>query len=89
VQWLFWEGSFDFEERTIHGSEAQAAELERFVQATRPYGPAVLRASDAARAASRLIRGASHRARGIFGGGSLLSRASRDERRRGEGEKGK
>lgn len=43
VQWLFWEESFTFEERVIHGSGAQAAELERFVQATRPYSDARLR----------------------------------------------
>lgn len=54
VQWLFWEGSFSFEERVIHGSDAQAAELERFVQATRPYSPARLGVSAAAVRAARL-----------------------------------
>ena len=39
VQWLWWEGGFDFEEVQIHGLEAQEAELERFVRATCPYPP--------------------------------------------------
>jgi hypothetical protein len=78
VQWLFWEGSFDYEERTIHGSHAQAAELERFVQATRPYGRALLRASDAGREVSRLLRGAVRRARNL-GGERLSNDESKDE----------
>jgi hypothetical protein len=58
VQWLFWDGSFGFSERTIHGSEAQAAELARFVRETRPYPPAALRAADTGvRVASLLRRG--------------------------------
>ena len=47
VQWLFWEGSFEFEERVIHGSDAQAAELRRFVREVRPYSPVVLGAAGA------------------------------------------
>jgi hypothetical protein len=37
VQWLFWEGGFDFHERTIHGVDSIAHELEAFVQNTHPY----------------------------------------------------
>jgi hypothetical protein len=37
VQWLFWDDAFQFSERTIHGVENEAAELERFVQQNRPY----------------------------------------------------
>jgi len=47
VQWLFWEGSFRFSEVTIHGVDAIQAELERYVQATRPY-PRPLLAADRA-----------------------------------------
>ena len=36
-QWLFWEGSFGFKERLIHGVENQAAELEGYVRRVRPY----------------------------------------------------
>jgi hypothetical protein len=66
VQWLFWTGSFEYAERTIHGSDAQAAELQRFVNARRPYPAALLRASAAAREVSRLARGAARRARRAF-----------------------
>jgi hypothetical protein len=37
VQWLFWDGSFEYEERTIHSLDAIDRELERFVQSTAPY----------------------------------------------------
>jgi hypothetical protein len=66
VQWMFWSDGFDYFERTIHGSDAQAAELERFVRAIRPYSPALLGASDAARQALRLARGATRRLRRLF-----------------------
>jgi hypothetical protein len=66
VQWLFWSDRFDYDERTIHGSGAQAAELERFVRQTRPYAPGILRASDAARQAARLARGAARRFRRLL-----------------------
>lgn len=56
VQWLFWEGSFSFSERTIHGVENIASELERFVREVRPY-PAWLVGADAAmRNAATLAR---------------------------------
>jgi hypothetical protein len=37
VQWMWWDGSFDFEEVTIHGVQAQESELERFAQAHCPW----------------------------------------------------
>ena len=37
VQWLFWEGSFNYSETIIHGTECIAAELQRFVQCTDSY----------------------------------------------------
>jgi hypothetical protein len=37
VQWLFWDHAFTYAERTIHGLDNIAAELEGFVQAIRPY----------------------------------------------------
>lgn len=40
VTWLFWEGSFTFEEVTIHGVDAQQDELARFVQAHYRHSPA-------------------------------------------------
>lgn len=49
VQWMFWNGSFEFGERIIHGSDNQAAELERFVRSTHPYPRWALRSSDGAR----------------------------------------
>lgn len=55
VQWLFWEGSFTAAERTIHGSDAQAAELAAFVQRVQPYAPGRLAASDAARRVAGLF----------------------------------
>jgi hypothetical protein len=64
VQWLFWEGTFDYTERSIHGSSAQARELERFIRNTRPYSRVRLRAADATRGAARLMRGAIRRAAG-------------------------
>jgi hypothetical protein len=47
VQWLFWEQPFEFEERVIHGTDAQAAELRRFVREVRPYSPMILGAAGA------------------------------------------
>ena len=61
VQWLFWEGSFAFSEVTIHGVDAIEAELERYVQATRPYPVPLLAADRAWRSARSLPRRASGR----------------------------
>ncbi len=67
VQWLFWEDSFEYEERTIHGSGAQAAELENFVRRTRPYSPARLHASAAVRTAVDVTRRGLARLRRLAG----------------------
>jgi hypothetical protein len=61
VQWLFWEGSFAFSEVTIHGVDAIEAELERYVQATRPYPAPLLAADRAWRSARSLSRRATGR----------------------------
>lgn len=37
VQWLFWTDRFDVRERTIHGLDAQAAELAGYVARVRAY----------------------------------------------------
>jgi SAM-dependent methyltransferase len=57
VQWLFWDESFAYEERTIHGLDAQAAELESFVARVRPYPAWRLAADRAASEAARVARG--------------------------------
>jgi hypothetical protein len=68
VQWLWWEGDFAYEEVTLHGLEALEAELEGFVQRTRPYSPLRLAldrqgrkgrelAVRVARKAARLVKG--------------------------------
>jgi hypothetical protein len=54
VQWLFWEGSFAFAERTIHGPETIAAELEGYVRRVRPY-PGWLLTLDAGARATRTL----------------------------------
>lgn len=69
VQWLFWEDSFEFAERTIHGSDSQAAELERFVRASRPYPAWALRAAGAIEWAGALQR------RALGKAGRLISRS--------------
>ena len=69
VQWLFWEGSFTAGERTIHRSDAQAAELATFVQRVRPYPPARLAASQGVRRATGLLARALRRARRAASGG--------------------
>lgn len=63
VQFLFWEGGFSFRERIIHGHGAMAAELERFVQSTRPYSASRLAAS---RAWGRLTRETQRVVRGVL-----------------------
>ena len=46
VSWLFWDGSFEFSELTLHG-QAQTDELERFVKSVRPYPETLLAAHKA------------------------------------------
>jgi hypothetical protein len=69
VQWLFWHGAFEFSERTIHGSDAQAAELARFVRVTRPYAPGLVRAADVAGRLAGLARRAARKAGRMLGTG--------------------
>lgn len=66
VQWLFWNGGFSFEERTIHGSAGQAAELERFVAETFPRSAAVLRGADLVGRATALPGRIVRRGRRLF-----------------------
>jgi hypothetical protein len=54
VQWLFWEGSFAFDERVIHGSDAEAAELRRIVREVRPYPPVLRGAAGTSDRVARL-----------------------------------
>lgn len=60
VTWLWWNGSFTFEEVEIHGVPAEEGELMRFAASLYPRSAWVLRADSARRqAASFLRRGAS------------------------------
>ena len=56
VQWLFWNESFMYSETTIHGVENVSAELERFIQQTRPYPRWLLNIDDQFRRARGLQR---------------------------------
>ncbi len=58
VQWLFWDEGFAYEERTIHGLEAQRAELESYVAKVRSYPAWKLAAARTAEGALRLSRAA-------------------------------
>lgn len=56
VQWLFWEDSFEFRERIIHGVDSQLRELEQFVERFRPYGATTLAIDTAMRRVGALGR---------------------------------
>ena len=56
VQWLFWDDSFDYDERTIHGVEKIARELERFVAAIHPYPAWLVQADKSWRRVTNLQR---------------------------------
>ena len=56
VQWLFWDDSFTFAERTIHGPDNIASELEGFVRRTHPHPRWVLLADRVAGAVANLGR---------------------------------
>ena len=43
VTWLFWQGSFTYGEKTLHGVDKMVDELRSFVEKHRPYSPAYLR----------------------------------------------
>lgn len=55
VQWLFWEGSFEYSETTIHGLHNVINELESFVKQVRPYSPLLLQTSDAIQTTAHLF----------------------------------
>ena len=59
VSWLFWRGSFEFSEVTLHG-EAQTQELDVFVNSVRPYPSPLL-------AASRILARVDHLSRRAIG----------------------
>jgi hypothetical protein len=59
VSWVFWQGSLEFCEMTLHG-DAQTEELERFVKSVRPYPMPLLRVKHAMRRVNEF----SHRATG-------------------------
>lgn len=54
VQWIFWNNHFTFNERSIHGVDQIARELEDFVQSVRPYSTLRLATSRGARSAKGL-----------------------------------
>jgi hypothetical protein len=56
IQWLFWNGSFDYAEAMLHGTEAQEAELAEYVHRIRPHSPARLRADAIRRVVLQLAR---------------------------------
>jgi hypothetical protein len=56
VQWLFWEGSFDFSEVAIHGPDNIHEELARYVREIPPYPPALVAADRAWRIVRALPR---------------------------------
>lgn len=58
VQWLWWEGDFRSEERTIHGPDSIAHELEAFVAASRPHSSLCLALDDARRELGQRLRSA-------------------------------
>jgi hypothetical protein len=55
-QWLFWDDAFSFRERTIHGPENIAAELDGFVRRTHPHPRWLLLGDQAALTAADLAR---------------------------------
>jgi hypothetical protein len=56
VQWLFWEGSMEISEVTLHGVNTIEAELDRFVRSIRPYPPLLVAADRAYRKVRSLPR---------------------------------
>lgn len=77
VQWLFWDGDFSHSERTIHGVDNIASELQRFVNDVRPYSEWLLSADritrGALRNATRVIRKVERTFRSIASNGSTTS----------------
>ncbi len=63
VEWLFWEGRFEYEERTIHGPDKIAEELAAFVARVRPYPQWLATADRTLRGIAALPRRVAGRAR--------------------------
>ena len=68
VQWLFWTDRFDVRERTMHGLEAQGAELAGYVERVRPYPAWRHRASEGGVLAKRLAGAARRYAKKVIPG---------------------
>jgi SAM-dependent methyltransferase len=62
VSWLFWDGTFSFSERTIHGLTDIAAELEGFVRRSHRYPGWVLAADRLMARGRSLVRRVTDRA---------------------------
>ena len=60
VQWMYWDGGFTWRERTIHGLDAQRAELAGYVERVRPY-PAWRRSAGAVASGASRLSGAARR----------------------------
>ena len=74
VQWMFWNGSFVFSERTIHGTDRIAEELESYVRRHRPYPEMLIAADRSVGQARALARRAAGRIRRIATMGARSSR---------------
>jgi hypothetical protein len=66
VSWIFWDGEFSFSETTIHGVDAIALELERFVQQVRPYPGWRLSLDRASRRLDNFVRRAASKLKRIL-----------------------
>jgi hypothetical protein len=66
VQWLFWNGSFEFREDVINGEQQQVQELERFVHQHRPYPSLLLDADTGLNRVTSLYRRAVNKSRRIL-----------------------
>ncbi len=66
VTWLFWEGSFSYGERTIHGVDGMVEELRAFVARHRPYSPGYVRLENAWHRLRWLARRIPERARSLL-----------------------
>jgi hypothetical protein len=75
IQWLWWDGTFDFSEVTVHGVHAQDEELERFVRDRYPYPQWLLAADELLRSVKTLGRRATGKARRMLGTWSRSGRA--------------
>ncbi len=67
VQWLFWEGRFEFREQFVHGLAAQEALLEAFVQGVRPRPEWLLKMDSLSRRITAVMERAPRRVLDILG----------------------